>query len=365
MIDWLTTLAELERRGEQSVLVTVAETRGSAPREAGTKMVVSAQACYGTIGGGNLEFRAIEIGRALLVDGNGASRRLERFPLGPALGQCCGGAATLLFERIATPLPAWARALLDHHDPAVLVGPADAAASPEKIVVWGGGSSGSLGEPALDEKASAAARELLQHEHVTRLRELETGAGSSIPLLFEPVRGSDVEIVLFGAGHVGRALVQVLAGLPCRITWVDPRPDQFPDLVPGSVTIAVRGQPEDEIDRVPPGSYVLIMTHSHALDQAITERALRRDDLAYCGLIGSITKLRKFQKRMMARGLPAPALDRLTCPIGVPGITGKHPSEIAVAVAAQLLQVRERQAAEAWLSAQRCEAATDELASIP
>ena len=261
MSEWLTTLGVLGQHHQASVLVTVAETQGSAPRPAGTKMVVTEDSCSGTIGGGHLEFKAIEIAREMLADTRqiqGAS--LQRFPLGPSLGQCCGGVVVLLFERICP---------------------------------------------------------------------------------------NDFHIMLFGAGHVGKALVKILSELPCEITWVDSRTDEFPADLPVNVRIEVSEQPEDEVDDAPPGSYLLIMTHNHGLDQAICERALQRDDLAYCGLIGSQTKLKKFQKRLLIQGLSEEALARLICPIGIESITGKHPGEIAVATAAQLLQVRERRA-EQW-----------------
>lgn len=259
MSDWLGELAALRERNEPAVLVTVAETKGSVPRETGTKMVVTRDACLGTIGGGNLEFKAGEIARQMLAEAQ-TQASLQRFPLGPSLGQCCGGVAVLLFE---------------------------------------------------------------------------------------PIGGSDFHIVLFGAGHVGKALIKVLSALPCSIRWIDSRAaefDRFREPLPGNVTAELSDCPEEEIVDIPPGSYILIMTHSHALDQAICEQALRRGGHAYCGLIGSASKLRTFRKRLLARGLSAEDLAGLTCPIGIDGISGKHPAEIAVAVAAQLLQVRERSA---------------------
>ena len=125
--------------------------------------------------------------------------------------------------------------------------------------------------------------------------------------------------------------------MPCRIDWIDSRASEFPDVVPANVRIELADQPESEVDELPAGSHVVIMTHSHALDQAICDRVLRRDDLAWCGLIGSITKRRQFEKRLLARGLAERALTKLTCPIGIDGISGKHPAQIAISVAAQLL----------------------------
>ncbi|MGI9436440.1 MAG: xanthine dehydrogenase accessory protein XdhC [Geminicoccaceae bacterium] len=346
MIDWLTALAELGRCQQQMVLVTVAEARGSTPRAAGTKMVVMRDRCFGTIGGGHLEYKAIDIARKLLIEADGRGLRLERFPLGPSLGQCCGGMATLLFEPISLPLPGWIDMLQrqrSDHGKAVLVTGTEAP-RPCKMIVTDRGSCGSLDDPMLEGRVRRVAQGLLAADGPTELRIVKASSGSPVRLLFEPIRTGDFHIVLFGAGHVGKALVQVMQGLPCSITWVDPREHEFPDIVPANVRIDASDQPPLAIDVVPPGSYVLIMTHSHVLDQAICERALRRDGLAYCGLIGSATKLVKFRRRLSGLGLNASELDGLTCPIGIDGISGKHPSEIAIAVAAQLLQRRENRA---------------------
>ncbi|HEX6957730.1 MAG TPA: xanthine dehydrogenase accessory protein XdhC [Ferrovibrio sp.] len=252
--NWLNALAECERAGEAAVLVTVAAVDGSAPREAGTKMVVTADGFTGTIGGGELEFRAIEIARYMLAGKQGPS--LRKFPLGPALGQCCGG-------------------------------------------------------------------------HVT--------------LLFEPQRQDLFTVALFGAGHVGKALVQALSILPCRVRWFDPRPDAFPDHVPPGVEVEVTNAPEREIAGLPDGAWLLIMTHSHALDLGIAAKALQEDRFAYVGLIGSATKRARFEKRFRELGLSEAQIARLTCPIGIDGISGKHPGDIAIATAAQLLRLREAQ----------------------
>ncbi len=255
MSGWLHALNALAETGTQAVLVTVVEVKGSTPREAGAKMVVTRDRIYDTVGGGHLELKAIELSRAMLRQSPlPDAPAIHRFPLGPSLGQCCGGEATLLLE---------------------------------------------------------------------------------------PIQPPAFHVALFGAGHVGKALVKLLGDVPCRITWIDPRDDIFPDALPGNVTINVSDEPEAEIGALPAGSFVLVMTHSHPLDQRILETALKRDDFRYVGLIGSATKHARFIKRLKARGLDENELARLTCPIGVEGAGGKHPAEIAIAVAAQLLQVRD------------------------
>lgn len=257
MAEWLETLRALEQESTPAVLVTLLAVRGSAPREAGCKMVVTEVSTHGTIGGGNLEFHSIAQARALLAAGMHAPV-VQEFPLGPALGQCCGGHASVLFELVAP--TAW-------------------------------------------------------------------------------------HIALFGAGHVGRALVELLGALDCRVQWIDARTDAFPRDVPANVAKFLDADCVGRVASLAPGTFVLVMTHDHALDYALVAAALPRTELPYVGLIGSETKRARFVSRLRRDGLAPEAIRRLTCPIGVEGAGGKAPAEIAIAVAAQLLQTRDALAA--------------------
>jgi xanthine dehydrogenase accessory factor len=196
---------------------------------------------------------------------------------------------------------------------------------------------GTLGDAALDAAAIDAARSLLRDDGATRL--LEIGAGdAATTCLLDPQYPCDWRIVLFGAGHVGQAVVRALADLPCRITWVDSRDAVFPDMVPANTSVVATDIPEAEVDAASAGAYFLVMTHSHPLDQALTERIVQRADFAYFGLIGSASKRQQFERRLRARGIRPEQLATMTCPIGVPGINDKRPAAIAIAVAAELLQ---------------------------
>ena len=152
-----------------------------------------------------------------------------------------------------------------------------------------------------------------------------------------------MHIVLFGAGHVGHALVALLGRLPCVVQWVDERDELFPDEVPANVQIEATDTPDAIVDEAPAGAFFLVMTHNHALDFTLTERIVRRRDFAYFGMIGSKTKRVKFERRLLDRGVDPQRLIEMTCPIGVPGIVDKAPTSIAVAVCAELLQVRSQQ----------------------
>jgi xanthine dehydrogenase accessory factor len=316
----------------------VAETRGSVPREAGAKMVVTENAAYGTIGGGQLEYQALHAAREMLAAGVAAAQ-LRRFGLGPSLGQCCGGVAQVLLEPVSETMDGWLTALMEcvkHGKSAVLV-TAIRGLVGGKLVASGDLVVGRLGEPRRETEAVQGAQALLEAPDAgVRLQEGEDGGA----LLFEPIRPDGLHVVLFGAGHVGKALVRILGELPCRVAWIDGRAEQFPRDVPPNVTVECTEMPQYAVERAPTGAAFLVMTHSHALDLTLCEKILRRNDFAYFGLIGSATKRAKFIKRFQARDLPDDVIRRMVCPIGLPGLSGKHPGEIAVAVAAQLLLLR-------------------------
>lgn len=337
MSTWLDAL--LEAGEARRVLVSVAQTRGSAPREPGARMLVWDDGIAGTIGGGNLEYQAIEAARGALLDAAPAAVRLQRFALGPGLGQCCGGVVRLLFEIVRGDEACFTRlhALREAHQAAALLSVVDGDAAGARLLVTGDECHGELTDAPLRTALTAAAREALAAHQTSRLLTLTDHADRPVQVLVQTFRPSDFNVLVFGAGHVGSALVPLLGQLPCDVTWIDQRPNAFPDTVAGRVATLHSATPEYCVDEAPPGSYYLVMTHDHALDQAICERILRRGDAAYCGLIGSRAKRLKFEKRLRVRGIPAPALQELVCPIGVPGIDGKRPAEIAVAVAAQLL----------------------------
>jgi xanthine dehydrogenase accessory factor len=246
--EWLAVLSDLAARGTPCVLITVLEAKGSTPRDAGTKMVVTSDRQFGTIGGGNLEFQAIGEARKLLEAAGGTT--VKDYPLGPALAQCCGGAVTVLLE---------------------------------------------------------------------------------------PVFPPGKTLLLFGAGHVGKEVVRVLEGLPAKIMWVDERAGEFPAGIPAGCEKVHTSDPAGEIKRMPAGAFIIVMTHSHDLDYEIVKAVMARGDFAYLGLIGSDTKRARFEKKLLADGIKKDTLARLTCPIGIPAVTGKHPREIAVAVAAEIL----------------------------
>lgn len=292
---------------DAAILITVLETKGSIPRGVGTKMVVTAQGCFGTVGGGNLEYQSITMAQERLTTADQTwQRKVQRFPLGASLGQCCGGLVLMLLEYIDQTNKQWIAPLksLSADNDMLLVTPLRDNA-PKYLA-----ESGQL---------SAAIMEDRENYFV------ENCAPATFP------------IMLFGAGHVGRALVNVLSDIDCAVHWVDSRAEQFPAEIPGNIQMIVTDCPEEEVERAAAGTCFLVMTHSHQLDQQICEAILSRDVVRFCGLIGSLPKKRKFEQRLAAKGFEEAIISRLTCPIGISGITGKAPGVIAVSVAAQLL----------------------------
>lgn len=206
-----------------------------------------------------------------------------------------------------------------------------------------------IGGGHLEYQCIAQARDMLQSGQQTPHSEnFSLGArlgqccGGMTTLLFEPLLQAQPMIQVYGAGHVGLALVNLLSTLPCHISWIDSRAGQFTHVPPGVGVI----QPEDPLDCVAqaaPGSYFVVLTHHHPLDLALSEAILKRGDFRYAGVIGSQTKAQRFRYRLEGKGIPADSLARLRCPIGLPDVKGKLPAEIAVAIAGEIISIYQQQ----------------------
>lgn len=256
------------------VAIHVEQALGSTPREEGAWMLVGATGMIGTIGGGQMEFQAIDRAQRILAGESGEGAM--EIPLGPEIGQCCGGRVTLDLR-------------------------------------------------------------LLDEDGRRKLADRERRLAASLP-----------QVVVFGAGHVGKALAEALSLLPIQVTVVETREGALSAL-PGTVTKRLKAVPEEAARDAPAGSAFVVLTHDHALDFLIVAEALRRGDTAYVGMIGSATKLEKFKRWWLKEaGGDSEALRRLTCPIG--GTTAdKRPAVVAALTAAELMAafMRHRSAATA------------------
>jgi xanthine dehydrogenase accessory factor len=309
-----TLVSMIEAHGA-AALVTVIAVQGSSPREAGARLMVRPDGGYsGTIGGGTLEWKALAEAQSALTGRDRTPFATRSYALGPELGQCCGGRVELAYEVFSPDQAPALRALaaLEAAGPVFTVGRIDATGRLVRTL-------DADPPPAVSKDAQSSA--WWGKDGVLRER-----------------FGADPRtIVLFGAGHVGRALVLALAPLPFKVLWVDPRPDAFPGMTFFNAVAKQLTVPHSVLSDAPEGAFVLVMTHSHSLDLDCVHAALSAGRFPYVGLIGSATKRARFRKRLAELGHAPDRIDALHCPIGIEGIRSKQPAVIAAATAADLI----------------------------
>ncbi len=313
---WTRIRETIERHGAAG-LVSVVGAAGSVPRGSGARIVLRPDGgFYGSIGGGRLEYEAIDEARAALSAGRGRAR-FRDWPLGPNLGQCCGGLVKTLTETFDGDDLVTVQRFQEAEQAGVFetVSRVDEAGRIMRVLATPGAAGGHM-ETAMPTFGKTPFLE--------RFGEVTS------------------PVLLFGAGHVGRAVVLALAPLPFTVRWIDSRPDQFPQHVPQNVATVCTDAAALELMQAPRDALVVVMTHSHALDFDITVAALRRRTFDFVGLIGSETKRARFASFARQMGVGESELDRLICPIGITEIKGKEPAVIAAALAAQLLIVSEQ-----------------------
>ena len=299
-------VAETIAREGRACLVRIVRTEGSTPREAGASIVLGAEGRFsGTIGGGALEHEALALGRRML--GEAPAGMVRRVLLGPVLGQCCGGAVEVRIDSFDAEDSGWIAPLVEAEraGPVVTIGREDAA--------------GRL---------------------IRRLAGADVAGG-----VCETFGTPTTPVMIAGAGHVGRALVLALAPLPFSVRWVDSRAEAFPAHGPVNAVMEAPDTPLAALETAAPGTLLVVMTHSHALDLALVARALPDPRFAFVGLIGSATKRARFAGLLTRGGVAAEAVARLSCPVGGRAARDKHPAVIAAMIARDLLVARENDAA--------------------
>jgi xanthine dehydrogenase accessory factor len=319
MRSWIEDALDLLEREPRIALISVVAVAGSAPREAGAKMLVTATGERGTIGGGTLEHTCIAQARALLARPDEMSRAQD-YPLGPLLGQCCGGRVRVALEVLTPADRTWL----------VEAATQETHGRPYQLIL-----------PLRGERRVMRGWPTDTTQPMVMLRD---DTGSTLPpesrqtwtQRAEFVRPTSRRILLIGGGHVGAALAQIFRQLPTHLTWIDPRPLEQDD---GAAMGGARLSPDPvrDVGAAAPNAVFLVMTHSHALDFDLVAAVLRRGDSLYCGVIGSKTKRQRFLNRLAQSGFTEAQRAQLVCPIGNVGLVGKEPSVIALAVATEIM----------------------------
>lgn len=282
--------------GQPVCLVVITEAKGSTPRETGAVMIVYDSHSEGSIGGGELEHQAMETARSHLPAA-GFERRLRSYPLGPSLGQCCGGHVKLMFE--------WYR-----------------PDSLSELALPAAGTSGFSLHDTTDQAVPS-----FSALKPSDLPETTIALGLS---------ATRRDVFIYGAGHVGRAVVELARHLKCQIYWVDVEHSRYPEAIPPEVTQLVARTPQTIAQHAPDGAIHIVMSYSHQLDYDIVSVLLTSGEFARCGLIGSATKASRFRSRLRDSGLTASQIDRLVCPVGLTDVKGKAPFQVGLSVTAQL-----------------------------
>ncbi|WP_419904544.1 xanthine dehydrogenase accessory protein XdhC [Kiloniella sp.] len=301
-------IAKHLRENSCCALVTMVEVLGSAPREAGTHMVIRPDGGFhGTIGGGTLEWRVLADAQKLMRHSE-AQLSWKKHALGPELGQCCGGVVKLSIE-------VFEKSQL----PEVQLLAAQESLGPFSTI-------GHITANKINRMIDPDVSNDLTHVSI-----------SSDGHLYESFGQKKRSVYLFGAGHVGRAMMLSMASLDFDLTWIDSRENALPSIVPGNVTKVFTPSPVSTLSKAPDGAFVVILTHSHSLDLDLVNAALSEDRFGYVGVIGSATKKARFRNRLRNAGLGSDTIEKLVCPIGIEGINSKHPAAIAASVIAELL----------------------------
>ena len=321
------------------VRVSLIQADGSTPCEIGAAMTIAAETFAGTVGGGALEQEALKAARKMLSEHAGGNvapwrRTVRDYPLGPSLGQCCGGYVRLLFEVMSAP------------ELAEITDTLTDVSEGEKVLALRPLKSGLTLQFCRHRKEDHDGWPLPVRRAV---RDMMSGTRPWTPVLtadwyIEPLGSVHTPLFLYGAGHVGRAVVKALEGLAFDIYWVDIAANRYPEEISPAVHQLIAGNPSDIVPHTPGGAFHVVMTFSHTLDFDICRAVLAKGDFTYLGVIASKTKRARFVRRLVESGLSEATVSQLHAPIGLAGLSGKEPAIIAVSLAADLLiRLQEKQ----------------------
>jgi xanthine dehydrogenase accessory factor len=348
MNSWLKPVKTASALNKGFVLLTIISTKGSTPCSNGDKIVFSgAESVFGSIGGGNLEFKALSFAEELLsLNSNGTY--LKKYPLGASLGQCCGGYVNVMFESFiqSDATNSWietvSNLLQDNEDfivATIIDSNSEIEFSSKKFVYLDGTLSPNIDDKKISSLITKSAKDLLLLSDSPTIVQFENQSGALTEVCFEKVLTSEVQpVVVFGAGHISRALMPILINLPIKIYWVDDRAEQFDKYQGDTSQIDIICDDfVQSIPDLPDSSYCLVITYSHQIDFEICEKMITQNNFSYLGMIGSEIKGKKFRDRFHQKNFSEEVINKFICPIGDKQKFLKSPAAIAVTIAMDLI----------------------------
>ena len=348
MNSWLKPVKTASALNNGFVLLTIISTKGSTPCSNGDKIVFSgAESVFGSIGGGNLEFKALSFAEELLsLNSNGTY--LKKYPLGASLGQCCGGYVNVMFESFiqSDATNSWIKTvsnlLQDNEDfivATIIDSNSEIEFSSKKFVYLDGTLSPNIDDKKISSLITKSAKDLLLLSDSPTIVQFENQSGALTEVCFEKVLTSEVQpVVVFGAGHISRALMPILINLPIKIYWVDDRAEQFDKYQGDTSQIDIICDDfVQSIPDLPDSSYCLVITYSHQIDFEICEKMITQNNFSYLGMIGSEIKGKKFRDRFHQKNFSEEVINKFICPIGDKQKFLKSPAAIAVTIAMDLI----------------------------
>ena len=362
MSSWLKSIKTALALNNGFVIITIIATKGSTPCSNGDKIIYTAnEAIYGSIGGGNLEFKALSSAKDML-NLHTSSNQLIKYPLGATLGQCCGGYVKVLFESFLSSnstlkvQDSWIDKVSNFYKESedfILATSIDndnnSKLDKQKFLYTHNNFYSSSDDKKLSNFVEENASKLMKNYQSPRIVEFEDESGFKSEICLEKSASSELlPVVIFGAGHISRALMPIITNLPVKLIWIDDRQEQFDKYQGDTSQIKIIcDEFVESVSDLPDDIYCLVITYSHKIDFEICEKMIIQNNFSYLGMIGSSIKGRKFRDRFAQKNYPKDVVDKFTCPIGEKQKFLKSPTSIAVTIAMDLINfIEDKQQSE-------------------
>ena len=343
---WLNDANKILKQKLDFVIISIITTKGSTPCCAGDKMLLTKNQTFGSIGGGNLEYKTLQHARQLLNKKNKC--QIQNYSLGASLGQCCGGFIKILFQcfvNLNKQTSKWLTILTKAYSLQI------------DIMLMSYFANGRFYQAFYTKKYQDFNNyQVALPISLTKISTKMLTSKNTSDILYEKNENYDKihycesflfsklqTVVIFGAGHIARALIPIISNLPVRLYWVDAREFEFSLYKHDTSNInIICDEAVYTIDKLAENAYYVVVTHSHQLDFEICEKILKSTNFNYLGLIGSQTKAKLFKKRLLAKGVAPSLIKRLICPIGKQNFFSKSATVTAVAIATSLIDFLEK-----------------------